>query len=269
MSSRLLFPTCNLRLLITSLPSSSSALLKFKIPRMERARKSSSGSTNDTSTPKSSAKVEKFQQVLHSNPTTDGGWQKCWEEGLTPWDLGQPTPVLLHLHEKGEIPQGRALIPGCGTGYDVLAIAGPERYVVGLDVSETAIENALKFSSSANGKYFEFLKTDFFTWHPTELFDFIFDYTFFCAIEPDLRSSWAVKMRDFLKPGGELMTLMFPVSNHEGGPPYKVSVADYEDVLHPLGFKAISIVDNDMAVARRKGAEKLGRWKRPICQSSL
>ena len=27
-------------------------------------------------------------------------------------------------------------------GYDVVAIAGPERYVVGLDISETAIEKA-------------------------------------------------------------------------------------------------------------------------------
>ena len=34
---------------------------------------------------------------------------------MTPWDLGQPTPVILHLHQTGALPKGRALIPGCGS----------------------------------------------------------------------------------------------------------------------------------------------------------
>lgn len=36
-------------------------------------------------------------------------------QGVTPWDLGQPTPVILHLHQTGALPKGRALVPGCGT----------------------------------------------------------------------------------------------------------------------------------------------------------
>lgn len=44
-----------------------------------------------------------------------GGWEKCWEQGLTPWDLGQPTPALLHLHRTGSLPKGRTLVPGCGS----------------------------------------------------------------------------------------------------------------------------------------------------------
>nr|GMD90341.1 probable thiol methyltransferase 2 isoform X1 [Ipomoea batatas] len=57
--------------------------------------------------------------------------------------MGKPTPVLAHLHRRaGELPQGRALIPGCGSGYDVVEIACPERYVIGLDISENAIRKA-------------------------------------------------------------------------------------------------------------------------------
>ncbi|GMP54946.1 hypothetical protein CsSME_00019929 [Camellia sinensis var. sinensis] len=152
-------------------------------------------------------------------------------------------------------------------GHDVVAIACPERYVVGLDISDEAIKKATELSSSLpNADYFTFLKEDFFTWRPTELFDLIFDYTrnilisrsngqlrrFFCAIEPDMRSAWASQMRDLLKPDGELITLMFPISDHVGGPPYKVSVADYEEFLNPIGFKAVTIVDNELAIASRK-----------------
>ncbi|XP_034223679.1 probable thiol methyltransferase 2 isoform X2 [Prunus dulcis] len=146
--------------------------------------------------------VDKLQQLL-STGGGGSGWDKCWEQGLTPWDLGQPTPVIAHLHRQGALPKGRALVPGCGTGYDVVAIASPERHVTGLDISENAIKKAAE------------------------------------------------------------------ISDHIGGPPYKVSVSDYEEVLHPMGFKATSIVDNELAVPPRQGREKLGRWKRSLSKSSL
>lgn len=35
--------------------------------------------------------------------------------------------------------------------------------------------------------------------------------SFFCAIEPEMRLQWASRIRDLLKPDGELVTLIFPV----------------------------------------------------------
>ncbi|PON46720.1 TPMT family [Parasponia andersonii] len=224
-----------------------------------------------TSKSNPTVELDRFQQVLHkANGSGGDGWEQCWQQGLTPWDLGTPTPILVHLHRTGSLPKGRALVPGCGTGYDVVAIASPQRYVIGLDISGQAINKALQLTSSQpKSSHFTFLRADFFTWHPTHLFDLIFDYTFFCAIEPHLRSAWAEKVGDILKPDGELITLMFPIGDHVsvGGPPYKVSVSDYEKVLHPMGFNAISIVDNELAVGPRKGREKLGRWKRSLTKS--
>lgn len=212
--------------------------------------------------------VDQLREFLHSNPSD--GWDRCWEEGVTPWDLGKPTPALQRLLQTNFLPMGRALVPGCGSGYDVVAMAAPGRYVIGLDSSEVAIKKARELASaSPNAKYISFLQADFFTWEPTQLFDLIFDYTFFCAIVPNMRSAWATRMGDLLKPDGELITLMFPIDDHDGGPPYKTSVADYEEVLHPLGFHAISIVENELAVGPRKGREKLGRWRRTISESSL
>ncbi|KAJ4723902.1 Thiocyanate methyltransferase 1 [Melia azedarach] len=217
---------------------------------------------------KTHPRLNKMQQVMHSD--SSAGWEKCWEQGLTPWDLGQATPIVVHLHQSGALPKGRALVPGCGTGYDVVAMASPDRYVLGLEISDIAIKKAKELSSLLpNAKYIGFLKADFFTWRPAELFDLIFDYTFFCAIEPDMRAAWAQKIKDLLKPDGELITLIFPISDHIGGPPYKVAVSDYEKVLHPMGFRATSIVDNELAIGPRKGREKLGRWKRSVSLSLL
>ncbi|KAI3882596.1 hypothetical protein MKW92_051848 [Papaver armeniacum] len=106
-------------------------------PNMEDKRGEENHSKNSTV---SSSKVEKMQGLLDEDST--GGWDKCWEQGLTPWDLGQPTPVLLQLLDKETLPKGRVLVPGCGAGYDVIAIANPERYVVGLELSENAVKRA-------------------------------------------------------------------------------------------------------------------------------
>lgn len=169
--------------------------------------------------------VDQLREFLHSNPSD--GWDRCWEEGVTPWDLGKPTPALQRLLQTNFLPMGRALVPGCGSGYDVVAMAAPGRYVIGLDSSEVAIKKARELASaSPNAKYISFLQADFFTWEPTQLFDLIFDYTFFCAIVPNMRSAWATRMGDLLKPDGELITLMFPIDDHDGGPPYKTSVAE-------------------------------------------
>nr|VDD04646.1 unnamed protein product [Brassica oleracea] len=123
------------------------------------------------------------------------GWEKCWEDRITPWDQGRATPLVVHLVYSSSLPLGRALVPGCGGGHDVVAMASPERFVVGLDISESALEKAAEtYASSPKAKYFTFVKEDFFTWRPNELFDLIFDYVVFCAIEPEMRPAWAKSM---------------------------------------------------------------------------
>nr|POE86401.1 putative thiol methyltransferase 2 [Quercus suber] len=168
---------------------------------MEKRDENQKSVTVESTTRLNNPHVDKLQQLVHKDSTD--GWEKSWEQGVTPWDLGQPTPILLHLHQTGALPKGRALVPGCGSGYDVAAIACPERYVVGLDISDIAIKKAVE------------------------------------------------------------------ISDHVGGPPFKVSISDYEEVLLPMGFRAVSIVDNEMAIGPRKGREKLGRWKRSLAQCSL
>lgn len=64
-------------------------------------------------------------------------WTKRWESGKTPWDLGGVPPALAaYLHRTHTATT--ALIPGCGTGYEVRAF-----HEMGYDVS------AIEFSAPA------------------------------------------------------------------------------------------------------------------------
>ena len=50
-------------------------------------------------------------------------WEERYESGDTPWEKGAPAPPLLEwLDSRGSI-RGDVLVPGCGSGYDVRAIA--------------------------------------------------------------------------------------------------------------------------------------------------
>ncbi|KAH0856899.1 hypothetical protein HID58_085160 [Brassica napus] len=148
------------------------------------------------------------------------------ESRSNPMGLAGPTPISKHLAETGSLPKGRALVPGCRTNetlqvYDVVAVACPDRHVVGL--SKTVIEKSSKVST-----------------------------VHLCPMQTSVRPPWAQRIEKLLKPSGELITLMFPMDERSGGPPYKVSVSDYEKVLIPLGFEAMSIVDKERAITPRK-----------------
>jgi hypothetical protein len=43
------------------------------------------------------------------------GWEEAWQKGIKPWDAGKSAPALVELLEKNRIPEGKALVPGCGT----------------------------------------------------------------------------------------------------------------------------------------------------------
>uniref|UniRef100_A0A453QQR0 Thiol methyltransferase 2 n=1 Tax=Aegilops tauschii subsp. strangulata TaxID=200361 RepID=A0A453QQR0_AEGTS len=86
--------------------------------------------------------VGRLREIFRGGGDAADGWEKSWETGVTPWDLGKPTPIIEHLVKSGTLPKGRALVPGCGMGYDVVALASPERFVVGLEISNIAAEKA-------------------------------------------------------------------------------------------------------------------------------
>jgi hypothetical protein len=80
---------------------------------------------------------------------------------------------------------------------------------------------------------------DFFNYKDAGgLFDIGYDYTFLCALHPDMRTAWAAGWGRHLSPGATLVTLIYPVDpSREGtpGPPWPVTPELYQQLLLPAG----------------------------------
>jgi hypothetical protein len=103
----------------------------------------------------------------------------------------------------------------------------------------------------------------------SQTFDFIYDYTFFCALPPAARGRWGERMSSLLKPkSGRLLTIMYPIldgldcsSKALRGPPYPVTVDDYKRALEPHGFYITEgPYVHDDTVESRKGQEYVCWW---------
>lgn len=269
-------------------------------------------------------------------------WESLWKDKITPWDLGRPTPVLEHElnnrwkeHTSRRDPASassstclsslRTLVPGCGSGHDLVTIARhhdnliangyvKDACVVGLDLSETSLQMAsevmeafYEFSPFERPTRVKLVKGDYFqdptTWNilycyggcessaiiegdanrhhgrhdvplfsPDASFDFIFDYTFFCALPPSLRTLWGKRTGELLnQTTGLLFTILFPVLNHKDaddeslkGPPFAVSDNDYKSVLEPHGLflETPEPYASPHTVDSRVGMELVGWWAR-------
>eukprot|EP01036_Dinobryon_divergens_P046236 gene46236-61830_t len=202
-------------------------------------------------------------------------WDSLWRAGLKigdHFDRGETSPVLKKLIQEGQITNGRALVPGCGRGYDVLDLASESRYTVGADLSQVAVDSAYEFYRSLpvdqrpSESWLSFKACNFFeiSSDESEKFDFIYDYTFLCALDPSIRHEWASKMADLVRPGGELLTLIFPIHDVEGGPPFKVSLDIVRDLLLPVGFEQLQLemLPDELCHPDRINRSGIGRWSR-------
>ena len=156
---------------------------------------------------------------------------------------------------------GAVLVPGCGSGHDVRAIASasPIAQVVGLDVSPSAIDRACQFAPAASETY---QLADLFDL-PVELlnrFDWAFEHTCFCAIEPRQRPDYVRGIYESLKPEGVLLAIFFlnpwdpGEAPERGGPPFGVTQEEL-DRLFGAHFELVEELQPRTAYPGREGRE--------------
>jgi hypothetical protein len=90
-------------------------------------------------------------------------------------------------------------------------------------------------------------------------------------MHPDHRQTWASSWGRLIRPGGTLVTLIFPVlpdADPSVGPPFPISPELYTSLLPPAGFEIVSMekVPAERSVGGRAGKEWLGVWRRRAAQ---
>jgi len=157
---------------------------------------------------------------------TQTDWENAYQRRETPWEKGKPHPGLVDfLAEHGPLP-GEIFVPGCGSGHDVRALATSQNHVLGVDLAPFAIRKARSRPPIGDEEY---LLADLFTL-PAEMkgrFDWVFEHTCFCAIDPARRAEYVATVVRLLKPGGKMLAIFFINPDHdEDGPPFRVSTAE-------------------------------------------
>ena len=192
-------------------------------------------------------------------------WREAWKAGTTPWDAGVSPPALRSLIDRDAVPAGRILVPGCGTGYDLATLARSDREVVGIDLSENARDAFLAAHPDLPGPV-TYEVTDFFSYAPARGFHFVWDYTFFCALDPEQRGAWSQTMARLVEPAGVLATLIFPfedpISDRQG-PPWPINtevVRGYADDA----FEEFDSIEVGQTHPGREGKERLVLWRRRL-----
>lgn len=163
------------------------------------------------------ARARLLEHFPNGTSDTPDRWAMLWDKGdFLPWDIGTPNPALgdvltdrkeligtcfkeegiaVEKEDKGgRKVRKKALVPGCGRGYDVILLASFGYDAYGLEVSDKAVELCVQEQQTNGHKYpimdesagygaVNFLKGDFFRDEWTEKipgggkFDLIYDYT--------------------------------------------------------------------------------------------
>jgi len=197
-------------------------------------------------------------------------WESQYSGDDTPWDKGAPAPPLLEwLDRNPGMISGRVLVPGCGLGHDVRALASLSIDIepVGVDLSKTAIDRAREIPSSGIESY---LVADLFrleTAHRSA-YDWAWEHTCFCAIEPSQRDKYVASIHTAIKPGGQLLGVFYldPYDDDHlpgEGPPHGTSVRELETRFAETGlFRVEESYIPEVSYPGREGLEQVMRMTR-------
>ncbi len=145
-------------------------------------------------------------------------WEQRYQTKDMPWEKGAPSPGLVDfLASRPKPPKGTVCVPGCGMGHDVRAwvAAGFDAY--GYDIAPSAIRLATKKTRAAGLKA-TFELVDFLHDPPPKKFDWLFEHTLFCAIQPNERSEYVQAVSRWLTPRGNYLAVNYLIPDKDGPP---------------------------------------------------
>jgi SAM-dependent methyltransferase len=187
-------------------------------------------------------------------------WEGRYQTGDMPWEKGAPSPGIVDfLAAHPELPRGTVCVPGCGAGHDAREFAKAGFATFGFDIAPSAIQLATEKTKAA-GLAAEFHLSDFLHEEPPQLFDWIFEHTLFCAIQPGERDDYVRAVLRWLKPGGHYLAVNYIITEDDDGPPFPVTREELLQRFSPQFKLREDWVPR--SYPNREGKERMFWWRR-------
>jgi SAM-dependent methyltransferase len=156
-------------------------------------------------------------------------WTKRWDGGKIPWDLGGIPAALVSFLTRNQTPT-RALIPGCGSGYEVQAFHAAGHDVTAIEFAAAAVARAREVLGPLGDKVIHgnFFKHDF----GENRYGIIYERGFLCSQPTTRWPDYASRMASLLSPGGRLVGL-FLYGQEPEPPPYPLTEETAAGMLGP------------------------------------
>lgn len=183
--------------------------------------------------------------------------------GRTPWDTQVTPPEVVELIEGGNIPTGRALDLGCGTGTNCIYLARHGWKVVGVDFSTLAILRARRKARQAG------VDCTFYRADVTDLsflegtFDFVLDIGCLHSVPMEGWQPYAAQVARLVRPEG--LYMLYAFVHRPGRPgPRGVSPAELRDL-----FEHTFVVERQEGGDDPTGPSAAWYWLRRIASDRI
>ena len=184
-------------------------------------------------------------------------WDEIYRKGEVFWDKGAPSPPMRQYLDRHPV-RGRALVPGCGHGHEVLLAVEHGLDAIGLDIAPTAVAEARALYPQLRDR---FVVGDLFN-PAAELrsaFDVVLEHTCMSGLRPSLRASYREGIDLTLRPGGWLIGVWYinpDLDPGDEGPPFPFSVPDLT-ALFSDGYEIVDDYVPDVSFRGREGRERV------------
>ena len=163
-------------------------------------------------------------------------FEESYRTGNKPWDIGRPDFNLKEILKTYEIPRGRALEIGCGTGDNAIFLAKNGFEVTATEIVDQAITEACKKAEAKGGAcrfvLEDILRSDI----QGSPFSFVFDRGCFHSFDsPETRRRFAQRVFQHLEPGGYWLSLIGNADEDRQGPgPPQRTAREITEAVEPF-----------------------------------
>ena len=185
-------------------------------------------------------------------------WESLYQAGDLRWDKGAPSPGLVDfLATHKHLPGNTVCVPGGGTGHDAGEWARAGFRVYGYDLAPTAVRLS-RARADSNGWQAQFRVIDFLRADPPFQFDWLFEHTLFCAIQPEERELYVRAVQRWVKPGGYYLAVNYLIPDTDG-PPFGTTRAEILQRFSPHFHLLEDWVPRSYPT--RTGLERIFHWQ--------